>query len=65
MKNEQFVNLLRQLKKEGVSFKEIADDCNMPVKKLYYYINYNRFPYSVKKQMEIILLDKYKEIIEV
>ena len=64
MKNEQFIELLRQLKKEGVSYKEIATDCNMPVKKIYYYMNYNCFPYTLRKQMEYIILDKYKEIIE-
>lgn len=64
MKNEQFINVLRQLKKEGVSFKTIANDCNLPASKVYYYMNYNCFPYSIRKQMEFILLDKYREIIE-
>lgn len=65
MKNEVFIKMLRQLKKEGVSFKTIADDCNMPVKKFYYYLNYNCFPYKLRKQMEFVLLDKYREIIEI
>ena len=64
MKNEQFIDVLRQLKKEGVSYKEIAQDCSIPVKKIYYYLNYNCFPYALRKQMELIILDKYKEIIE-
>lgn len=64
MKNEKFIEMLRQLKKEGVSYKEIAKDCNIPVKKIYYCMNYNCFPYSLRKQMEYIIIDKYGEIIE-
>lgn len=64
MKNEQFNDVLRQLKREGISFKDIAHDCNIPVRKFYYYMNYNGFPYALRKQMEFILLDKYREIIE-
>ena len=64
MKNQEFIKVLRQLKKEGVSFKVIAEDCNIPVSKVYYYINYKGFPYAIRKRMEYILLNKYKEIIE-
>ena len=64
MKNEQFIELLKELKREGVSYKEIADDCNIPVRKIYYCMSYNGFPYALRKQMEYILMDKYREIIE-
>ena len=62
MKNEQFINVLRQLKKEGVTFKAIANASNIPIDKFYHYLNYNKFPYEVRKKIEDTVLIKYKEL---
>lgn len=64
MKNEEFIKLLKQIKKEGVTYKVMANDCNIPSSRFYYYFNNNCFPYELRKQMEFILINKYKEIIE-
>lgn len=63
MRNEQFIKLLRQLKREGIPFKQIASECNIPAWKVYHCINYNAFPYELRKQMEGIIFDRYREII--
>ena len=64
MKNEEFINMIRQIKKEGVTYKAIARDCNIPSSRFYYYLNNKCFPYELRKQMEYKLMDKYREIIE-
>ena len=64
MKNEQVIDMIKQLKNEGISFKSMAIDCDIPVKKFYYYKTLKNFPYYERKKLEFVLLDKYKDIID-
>lgn len=64
MKNEQFIEVLKQLKNEGVSYKQIAKDSNIPTSSFYYYVRNNRFPYTARKQVEEYILREYKELID-
>ena len=64
MKNEQLLDMIRQLKDEGISFKSMAIDCDIPVRKFYYYNNSNNFPFEERNKIEFALLDKYKDIID-
>ena len=63
MKNEEFVNMIKQIKKEGVTYKAMARECSISSSRFYYYLNNECFPYELRKQMEYKLMDKYKELL--
>lgn len=64
MKNKEFIDMLRQLKKEGISYKSIARDTNIAPSSFYYYLNNNHFPYTARKTVEEYILSEYKELID-
>ncbi len=64
MKNEKFIEVLKQLKEEGISYKSLAQNSNIPTASFYYYLKNNRFPYTARKQIEAFILNEYREIIE-
>ena len=64
MTNDQLINNILRLKEEGITFKYIANSCDIPTSSFYYYIKNNKIPYFARKQIEEFLLKEFKEIIK-
>lgn len=62
MRNEDFINVLRQIKNEGVSFKLMAKVSDIPLCNFYRYLNCNRFPFEIRKKIEDTVFVTFKEL---
>ncbi len=64
MKNKQFIEIVKKLKDEGISYRSLAINSNISASSFYYYLKNNKFPYNARKQMEEYILSNYRELIE-
>lgn len=64
MKNEQLIDSLVTLKNNGISYKYIAENSDIPTSSFYYYLRNNNFPYYTRKQVEEFILKEFKEILQ-
>ncbi len=64
MKNEQLIDSLVTLKNNGISYKYIAENSDIPTSSFYYYLRNNSFPYFARKQVTEFILKEFKEILE-
>ena len=58
MTNEMFYELLKEMKAEGITHKEIAEGINIPIKTLYDYIYRRRFSADIKQRIINYLKEK-------
>ena len=65
MKNKQFIDLIKRLKYEGIAYKTLAQNSDIPTSSFYYYLKNNRFPYDTRKQIEEYIFNNYRELIEI
>ena len=64
MKNEELIECLLKLKDEGISYKYIANACDIPTSSLYTYINTKRFPYFVREKISNYINNTFKGVFE-
>ena len=63
MNNKEIMLCLRRLKDEGINYKYIADQCEIPVEHFYKYTYKRSFPISAKEQIEAYLFSNFKDIV--
>ena len=64
MKNDEFIEMIKILKDEGISYRSLAHNSNIPISSFYYYLKNNKFPYNARHQIEEYIFSNYKELIE-
>ena len=63
MNDKELMLCLRRLKDEGIKYKYIADQCNIPVQQFYRFTHKRSFPYFEKEQLETYLISNFKNIV--
>lgn len=56
MESKEIIETLRTLKKEGVKYKIIANDCNISPSSLYEYMRLGRIPLIERRRIEDYLI---------
>lgn len=64
MDNKQLLESLEHIKREGISYSYIANNCDIPNSTLYYYIKKQFFPFYMRKKIEAFITKEFKEILE-
>ena len=64
MNNEELFEAIKTLKNEGVSYKEIYDNSNIPKSTFFYYMKNQRFPYKARQRIEMYIKKEFKELLK-
>ena len=64
MTNEQLIDNLKELKKNGISYKYIATQCSLTTSSMYSYMNKGEFPYLTRRTIEEYINNNFKELIK-
>lgn len=63
MNDKEIMLCLRRLKDEGIHYRAIAENCEIPTNKFYKYTYKRSFPLSEKQIIEKYLFSNYKDIV--
>ena len=63
MNDKEIMLCLRRLKDEGITFRRIAEQCNIPTQKFYRFTYRRNFPIVERKQIETYLFTNFKDIV--
>lgn len=64
MNNEELIEAINTLKNEGISYKEIGDNADIPKSTFAYYMKNQKFPYKARKRIESYIINEYKELLK-
>ena len=63
MNDKEIMLCLRRLKDEGIPFRKIAEQCDIPTQRFYRFTYRRNFPLLERKQIEIFLFTNFKDIV--
>ena len=63
MSNKELLDDLKRLKKEGISYKYIATELDIPITSFYKYTSDMKFPYLIGKQVEDYIYSNFYEVL--
>ena len=62
--DNQLDALIENLKKEGISYKFIANICDIPISTFYFYRRSRHYPIDVRLQIKDALYDRFGDMID-
>lgn len=63
MNNEELIEAINTLKNEGITYKEICDNADIPKSTFAYYMRNHKFPYKARKRIESYISEEFKELL--
>ena len=63
MSDKEIMLCLRRLKDEGIPFRVIAENCEIPTKRFYRFTYRRTFPMIERQQIETYLFTHFKDIV--
>lgn len=64
MNDEELIEVINTLKDEGISYKEIYDNADIPKSTFSYYMKNQKFPYRARKRIESYIREEFKELLK-
>ena len=64
MNNEELIEAINALKNEGITYKELCDNAEIPKSTFTYYMKNQKFPYRARKRIESYIREEFKELLK-